>query len=151
MIGGSCLCSQVAFAVSGQAICMINCHCPDCRKAYGSAFGTVAICWKKDFQYLKGRSLIGSYRQSDRVTRYFCKACGLPLPIVQDWDAYVGIPAGRLEDDPGVRPSRHIFVSQRAPWWEITDDAPQFAEYPPGGSPEDRTDVDVPGVGGNPP
>ncbi len=30
----------------------------------------------------------------------------------------------------------HIFVGSRAPWWEITDGAPQFEEWVPGYEPE---------------
>ena len=36
-----------------------------------------------------------------------------------------------LDDDPGVRPERHFFVSSKAPWFEITDELPQHAELPP--------------------
>lgn len=37
------------------------------------------------------------------------------------------IPFGGLDDDPGVRPSRHIYVDDMARWCEITDDLPAFA------------------------
>jgi hypothetical protein len=33
------------------------------------------------------------------------------------------------QDDPGIRPSRHIFVGSKAPWFTITDDLPQYAEH----------------------
>ena len=36
---------------------------------------------------------------------------------------------GSLVDDPGIRPTKHIFVGSKAPWFEITDDLPQFDEY----------------------
>jgi hypothetical protein len=32
-----------------------------------------------------------------------------------------------------VRPELHCFVASKAPWFEITDDLPQYAEYPPPG------------------
>jgi hypothetical protein len=41
------------------------------------------------------------------------------------------IPAGSLDTDPPMRSQRHIFTSYRAPWFEITDSAPQFPEAPP--------------------
>jgi hypothetical protein len=34
-----------------------------------------------------------------------------------------------LIDVPTIRPSAHIFVGSKAPWFEITDDLPQFEEY----------------------
>jgi hypothetical protein len=43
--------------------------------------------------------------------------------------AYVHVTLGTLVDDPGIRPSRHIFVGSKAPWFTITDDLPQFQEH----------------------
>jgi hypothetical protein len=44
-----------------------------------------------------------------------------------------GIPLAIL-DDPPVRPAAcHVFVGSKAPWFEITDDLPQYAEYAPPG------------------
>ena len=40
------------------------------------------------------------------------------------------IPMGSLDDDPGIRPMRHIFVGSKAPWLAISDALPQFAERP---------------------
>ena len=42
-----------------------------------------------------------------------------------------GIALATLDDDPGVRPACHIFVRSKAPWFEITDELPQYPEYPP--------------------
>ena len=35
---------------------------------------------------------------------------------------------GTLDDDPKLRPDRHVFVEHQAPWFEITDALPQFTE-----------------------
>ena len=32
-------------------------------------------------------------------------------------------------DTPTIRPTHHIFVGSKAPWFEITDDLPQFDEH----------------------
>jgi hypothetical protein len=45
------------------------------------------------------------------------------------------VPAGLLDDDPGVQPSLHMFVGSKAPWWEIADAIPQFDEWVPGYGP----------------
>jgi hypothetical protein len=36
------------------------------------------------------------------------------------------VAAGTLDDDPGLRPERHIFVEARAPWFAIADGLPQL-------------------------
>ena len=44
--------------------------------------------------------------------------------------AYVHVALGSLVDVPTIRPTEHIFVGSKAPWFEITDDLPQYDEYP---------------------
>jgi hypothetical protein len=63
--------------------------------------------------------------------RAFCRGCGSNVPVLEDEGAHVIIPAGALDDDPGVRPIVHIHTASKAPWYEITDELPQFAEFPP--------------------
>jgi len=41
------------------------------------------------------------------------------------------MPAGNLDDDPGVRPVAHIFTGSKAPWHPIRDDLPRFEAQPP--------------------
>ena len=36
-----------------------------------------------------------------------------------------------FDDDPGVRPTLHMFVGSKAPWWEIEDELLKYEEYPP--------------------
>jgi hypothetical protein len=36
---------------------------------------------------------------------------------------------GSLDDEPSIRPTEHIFVGSKAPWFEITDDLPQSEEH----------------------
>jgi hypothetical protein len=43
--------------------------------------------------------------------------------------AFVHVAMGTLVDAPGIRPTRHIFVGSKAPWFTITDDLPQYAEH----------------------
>ncbi len=38
---------------------------------------------------------------------------------------------GTITGDPELRPEAHIFVGSKARWYEITDDLPQFDEWPP--------------------
>jgi hypothetical protein len=40
----------------------------------------------------------------------------------------LGIALGTLDDDPGIRPERHIYVGSKALWFEITDNLPQYDE-----------------------
>ena len=139
MINGSCLCGKIKFRVNANILAMTNCHCSQCRKITGAAFGTLALCRRSDFKYISGKEHIVPYNVSDKVTRSFCKNCGSPLPIMEHeafGDLIMGVPAGLLDDDPKVKPSKHIFVGSKAPWWDINDNLPQYKEWFPGFSPD---------------
>ena len=58
-----------------------------------------------------------------------CRRCGSLLYSVVRDGAYVHVAMGTLVDAPTVRPSRHIFVGSKAPWFTITDDLPQYEEH----------------------
>jgi hypothetical protein len=42
---------------------------------------------------------------------------------------YVRVAYGTLVDEPALKPTAHIFVGSKAPWYEILDDLPQYDEY----------------------
>ncbi len=58
-----------------------------------------------------------------------CAGCGSLLYSVVREGAWVHVAMGTLVDAPAIRPSRHIFVGSKAPWFEITDDLPQFEAF----------------------
>jgi hypothetical protein len=43
--------------------------------------------------------------------------------------AYVHVAMGTLVDAPSIRPTHHIFVGSKAPWFDITDTLPQYQEH----------------------
>jgi hypothetical protein len=54
------------------------------------------------------------------------------MPRLDAGRGVAAVPMGSLDDDPGARPTRHIYVDSKAPWYEIPDDGlPRFAEMPP--------------------
>ncbi|TAJ79286.1 GFA family protein [bacterium] len=109
---------------------MSHCHCSMCRKAHGAAFGTYARVNRTDFTLLSGEDHIASYRSSAGVLRTFCRSCGSTLQFITEARAdSFALASGTLDDDPGIRPSYHIFVDSKAPWFEITDELPQHAAY----------------------
>ena len=131
MIRGSCLCGGVTFQVTGPVLSLSNCHCSRCRKAYGSAFGTIAVVKATEFAFTSGLEFVRTF-PGGRVDRPFCATCGSRLPLCVPGDPVVGIPAGLLDDDPGVRPGTDIFVGSKAPWWDIGPGTQQHVTWPPG-------------------
>jgi len=137
MVRGSCLCGGIQFEADEIPL-LTHCHCSLCRKASGAAFGTFAHARPDQFRYRKGDELIVLFRSSPDNRRGFCRVCGSNVPIVQAGRQSVVIPAGTLDDDPGVRPAVHLFTASKAAFWQIRDDLPQFDEWMPGYDPKTR-------------
>jgi hypothetical protein len=123
-IRASCLCGGMKLLLD-SVVRMGNCHCSICRKAHGGAFATFAIVPMEHYRLLSRQELIADYQSSAQHVRHFCRRCGATLPY-QTMADYMDVPASLLDDDSGVRPRAHIFATSRAPWFEITDDLPQY-------------------------
>ncbi len=131
MIRGSCLCGQVQFALDAPPQFINHCHCSMCRKAHGAAFGSFVHADGLAFRWLDGEAPVQRYESSPGTWRAFCRVCGSNLPVLEEEGTHVIIPAGTLDDDPGVKPIVHIHVASKAPWCDITDTVPQFGDDPP--------------------
>ena len=128
MIAGSCLCGGVRFEYARAVTQVGLCHCSLCRKVSGSASNAVIIVPETDFRWIRGEELRRVFAKPSGWKTTFCATCGSPLPqSIRDAAAY-WVPAGLLDDDPGLRIAGHIFVGSKAPWDEIGGDAPRFEE-----------------------
>jgi hypothetical protein len=134
MVRGSCFCGGIAIEIERVAL-MRHCHCSSCRKETGSAFGTLAVVEPQHFRFARGEELIQYYRYPPDGVRAFCRVCGSKAPLRLLGDTIVAVPAGLLDDDPGVRPVLHQFVGSRACWWDIGDALPRFEAWVPGFEP----------------
>ena len=130
---GSCLCQAVTYEFEGPEFVFQYCHCSRCRKTTGSAFSPNIIVDPKNFQWLTGEELLGRFEHPDakHFATGFCTRCGSNLPWLAQSGRSVIIPAGTLDEDPGIRPSQNIFFASRAPWRESVDALPQHDELPP--------------------
>ena len=126
---GQCGCGTVRYRVEDAFRYSMNCHCSRCRAATGSAFKPFAGIEREKFELTHGLEALLVFGEEDlNDTR--CSACGsLLFSVVRD-GAYVHVALGSLVDMPSIRPEVHIYVGSKAPWFEITDDLPQFEELP---------------------
>jgi hypothetical protein len=131
MIRGGCLCGGVRFEIARAVGPFELCHCSRCRKASGSAFVPWLGVLRQDFRLLEGEGLIRSYEAPLRnkpppYGTTFCGRCGSPVPDPQSEGPWIALHAGVLDDDPSIRPERHILVEAKSPWFTITDALPQL-------------------------
>ncbi|WP_284048088.1 GFA family protein [Marinobacter sp. ATCH36] len=130
-LSGSCLCGGVRYEVHGRLTEVINCHCSMCRKLHASAFRTRAKVQASDWSIVDGQDLLKFYESSPGEHKVFCSTCGSSIYTKFDSNPeFYAFPFGTLDSDPGVRADRHVFVKNKAPWFQITDDLPQYSENP---------------------
>jgi hypothetical protein len=128
MLVGKCECGAVRYRVADAFLYAANCHCSRCRAATGSAFKAFAGIERKKLEITEGLDSLLVFGE-DELNDTRCGACGsLLFSVVRNGD-YVHVAMGSLVDAPSIRPTEHIFVGSKAPWFEITDDLPQAEEY----------------------
>jgi len=126
MLTGSCLCGGVRYEIDGDLGTVTNCHCSLCRKMSGSAFASGTTIAAASFRFVAGQDLLKEWQSSPGNHRVFCGRCGTPILKRKDKDPNtLRFRPGSLDSDPGVKVSKHLHVSSKAPWVEIKDDLPQ--------------------------
>ena len=126
---GSCECGAVCYEVDDTFRYSLNCHCSRCRAATGSAFKAFAGIERTRFRLTQGADRLLVHGDDDlNDTR--CGTCGSLLHSVVREGEWVHVALGSLVDEPGIRPTGHIYVGSKAPWYEIADELPQYDELP---------------------
>lgn len=125
------MCGEVTYEIHGEIDEITHCHCTTCRKAHGSAFSSVAAVQISSFEFRSGKDLIKSYQSSPDKVRCFCSNCGSHIYAHRDGQKHYVLRLGTLDDDPKVRPKEHIWVSLKAPWYNLETDykLPKYNEW----------------------
>jgi len=131
---GGCQCGSVRYAIAGEPLALYVCHCTECRKQSGSAFGMSLQVRRDDLKLTAGEPSVWQ-RGTDsgnRLACWFCPACGSRL-----W--HEGVPskgtatvkAGSLDGAIDMGGAIHIWTSRALPGVIIPPDAEHYPEEPP--------------------
>ena len=127
VLQGKCGCGAVHYEVADEFRYSGNCHCSQCRAATGSAFKAFAGIERDKLTVTEGDDQLMVFGE-ENLNDTRCAKCGSLLYSVVREGGWVHVAMGSLVDDPTIRPSDHIYVGSKAPWFEITDDLPQNEE-----------------------
>ena len=132
-VSGSCLCGEVTYTAEGDAQNFFYCHCKRCRKSTGTGHASNILLVPGTVSFLSGESNLSEYQPGDAkfFTNVFCSRCGSRLPRFSPERNIVVLPAGSLDEEPGVLPTGRIFKRSAAAWSCDTSDIPFHDEYPP--------------------
>jgi hypothetical protein len=94
---------------------------------------------RAEFSYESGEDNVGSYSFSDRADSRFCKTCSSTILVDFKPEAdMLYITLGTVDGNIDCPDGFHQFVGSKAPWYEISDNLPQYD----GWSPEDAASID---------
>lgn len=127
---GSCHCGTVVYEVARLAGPISHCHCVTCRKTHAAAYASTAQVAREDFRWISGQENVSYYESSPGKKRAFCSTCGCHIVASRETQPHVILRVATLDDDPGARPTMHIWRSHDAPWLADGEGLASFAEWP---------------------
>jgi hypothetical protein len=127
---GGCLCGGVRYQVHGDLRGVWACHCSQCRRSTGHIVAATQV--SSEDLVLTEQATLTWYRSSEEAERGFCVKCGSNLfwRMVAEGRPRTSIMAGTLDAPTGLKLVMHIFVADKSDYYEIGDDAVQYATWP---------------------
>ena len=123
---GGCACGAVRYRASGSLRPVIACHCSQCRKAMSNYGAFTAVA--RGGLAIDNEGEITWFESSPGVRRGFCRRCGSSLFWDNSGAGHVSIAAGTLDQPSGLKQVRHIFVADKADFYEIGDGLEQLPQ-----------------------
>ena len=125
---GSCQCGAVRYCIDGGVHRLNVCHCLDCQKQSGSAFGMSLIIDPGCFQLESGRlkEFMTTAASGRQKTCAFCSECG--VRIYNRTSRLMSVKAGTLDDTSVLAPDAHYWAKRRQRWLPLPDGVPVFEE-----------------------
>lgn len=123
---GGCQCGTVRYRIQGQVRRLNVCHCLDCQKQSGSAFGMSLVIEPGGFSLETGRlrEFVTTAASGREKVCAFCPECG--VRIYNRTGQLMSVKAGTLDDTSWLRPDAHYWTNRRQAWVPLPDDVPTF-------------------------
>jgi hypothetical protein len=127
-IAGGCQCGNIRYRLEGGPFEVVACHCIDCQRQSGSAFGMSLALKPDQFVLISGKlkNFIVTTDGGRIKTCSFCPACG--TRIHHRSTRGLSVKAGTLDDTSGLKPTAHYWTKRKQPWVVIPDGVRQVKE-----------------------
>lgn len=117
---GGCLCGAARYRLTGHGKWAAICHCTNCQKRTGSAFGISVYADDQQVKFLSGNLKSYRYRSDDGqrwVEMEFCENCGSTLSWTAELFPGLRGLAGGSFDDPSWYDIRiHVWTQSAHDW-----------------------------------
>ena len=131
-ISGQCQCGAVRFAVTGKPVTAFVCHCTECQRQSGSAFGMAAWLEQAELHLERGqlKEWIRQTSSGKQMACQFCADCGSRLFHQVLGSSFLSVKPGSLDEPSQFSPVAHIWVASKQDWVEIPPHCVQFEGNP---------------------
>ena len=124
-LAGGCFCGAVRFDIEGPEKFACFCHCHSCQHAAGAPVVAWATYARDTLRVTRGA--IQFFDSSPGVTRGTCSACGTSISYEHvDRPGDIDLTLNSLDDPSAPVLKAHIWVEDKAPWFEIGDRLPVY-------------------------
>ena len=120
---GGCQCGSVRYVLTAEPIRLIDCHCKECQRQSGSAFG-MSMPVKKESLTVTGltKQFTRIADSGNEVTGVFCPECGVRIyHVVKSAPDVASIKPGTLDDTLWLRPELVIWMKSAQDWVPVPD------------------------------
>ena len=130
---GGCQCGAVRYRVEGEPRGLAVCHCTECQRQSGSAFGMSLIVPRESFQLLRGepKTFTRTADSGRLVECAFCPACGTRVYHAPEaMRDTLNLKPGTLDDTSWLTPRVHVWTQEKQPWVVIPEGLSRFEGQP---------------------
>ena len=125
----TCCCGQASILVEGDPKIHLVCHCDNCKKRTGSAFGISAYFKDAQIRCKGGTTEVYEIDTPEtKQERHFCSSCGTTLywkiykfPGLPDPASLTGIAGGCFVESPLPAPTLTVNNSGKCAWLELLE------------------------------
>ena len=129
---GGCQCGAIRYRLTGEPVYLTLCHCRECQKQSGSAFG-MSLRMRREHVEITGAPKTWK-RLADSgnpVVCAFCETCGTRLWHEPAEAEFLHIKPGTLDDFSTVAPRYESWTQSKAEWVSLSGIELAFERQPP--------------------
>lgn len=114
-----CCCGALSIRLRGEPVVNALCHCDDCRRRTGSAFGWSTYFRDEDVEAIDGAATDYA-TATGSGTRSFCPRCGSTLYWrAAGFAGVIGVAGGSFVEQPIAAPTASYRDSRRCHWLDL--------------------------------
>ena len=121
---GGCQYGTIRYEVASAPRQVVACHCTDCQRQSGSAFGMTMVVDEAAFRVTQGepKTFASTSDAGHAKLGAFCPECGNRIYNKTEWRrGTISVKPGTLDDTRWLRPQVHLWTSSKHGWVTIPD------------------------------